>query len=52
MSDMNVGIVGLGWVAGAHIETFKTVFRAETSQRSAPDVNTTKQHWKQSLAHR
>ena len=25
MSDMNVGIVGLGWVAGAHIETFKTV---------------------------
>lgn len=25
MSDLNVGIVGLGWVAGAHIETFKTV---------------------------
>ena len=25
MSDMNVGIVGLGWVAGAHIETFKAV---------------------------
>ncbi len=25
MSELNVGIVGLGWVAGAHIETFKTV---------------------------
>jgi len=25
MSDYNVGIVGLGWVAGAHIETFKSV---------------------------
>jgi len=25
MSDLNVGIVGLGWVAGAHIEAFKTV---------------------------
>ena len=25
MSDLNVGIVGLGWVAGAHIETFKAV---------------------------
>ena len=25
MSDKNVGIVGLGWVAGAHIETFKAV---------------------------
>jgi predicted dehydrogenase len=25
MSDLNVGIVGLGWVAGAHIETFKNV---------------------------
>lgn len=25
MSDLNVGIVGLGWVAGAHIETFKSV---------------------------
>jgi len=25
MSDLRVGIVGLGWVAGAHIETFKNV---------------------------
>lgn len=25
MSDLSVGIVGLGWVAGAHIETFKSV---------------------------
>lgn len=25
MNDLNVGIVGLGWVAGAHIETFKSV---------------------------
>ena len=25
MRDLNVGIVGLGWVAGAHIETFKHV---------------------------
>lgn len=25
MSDLRVGIVGLGWVAGAHLETFKSV---------------------------
>ena len=25
MSDLRIGIVGLGWVAGAHIETFKHV---------------------------
>lgn len=25
MREFNVGIVGLGWVAGAHIETFKSV---------------------------
>jgi len=25
MGDMNVGVVGLGWAAGAHIETFKHV---------------------------
>ena len=31
MSEMNVGIVGLGWVAGAHIETFKTVSGARVS---------------------
>lgn len=31
MSDLNVGIVGLGWVAGAHIETFKSVNGAQVS---------------------
>ncbi len=31
MSELNVGIVGLGWVAGAHIETFKTVSGARVS---------------------
>jgi len=25
MEELNVGILGLGWVAGAHIETFKSV---------------------------
>ena len=25
MGDLNVGVVGLGWVSGAHIETFKAV---------------------------
>lgn len=25
MSDLKVGIVGMGWVAGAHVETFKNV---------------------------
>jgi hypothetical protein len=25
MSDLNVGVVGLGWVAGAHIDTFRAV---------------------------
>ena len=29
MKDLNVGIVGLGWVAGAHIETFKSVEGAQ-----------------------
>ena len=29
MSQLNVGIVGLGWVAGAHIETFKAVKGAD-----------------------
>ena len=28
MGDMKVGVVGLGWAAGAHIETFKHVDRA------------------------
>lgn len=31
MSDLKVGIVGLGWVAGAHIETFKAVAGADVT---------------------
>ncbi len=31
MSDLNIGIVGLGWVAGAHIETFKNVQGAQVT---------------------
>ncbi len=31
MADLNVGIVGLGWVAGAHIETFKNVKGAKVT---------------------
>src|SRR4029078_12674896 len=31
MADLNVGIVGLGWVAGAHIETFKNVRGAKVT---------------------
>ena len=31
MGDLNVGIVGLGWVAGAHIETFKNVTGANVT---------------------
>ena len=31
MSDLNIGIVGLGWVAGAHIETFKAVSGANVT---------------------
>ncbi|MEW5974395.1 MAG: Gfo/Idh/MocA family oxidoreductase [Acidobacteriota bacterium] len=31
MSELNVGIVGLGWVAGAHIETFKSVEGAKVT---------------------
>ncbi|MBW3630992.1 MAG: Gfo/Idh/MocA family oxidoreductase, partial [Gemmatimonadetes bacterium] len=31
MGDLNVGIVGLGWVAGAHIETFKKVTGANVT---------------------
>ena len=29
MTKIRIGIVGLGWVAGAHIETFKKVVGAE-----------------------
>jgi predicted dehydrogenase len=31
MSDLNIGLVGLGWVAGAHIETFKSVTGANVT---------------------
>ena len=39
MSDLNVSIVGLGWVAGAHVEMFKTVERA-----SAPAICSRRDH--------
>src|SRR5437773_11593003 len=31
VGDLRVGIVGLGWVAGAHIETFKSVNGAKAT---------------------
>ena len=31
MTDLNVGLVGLGWVAGAHINTFKKVAGANVT---------------------
>jgi predicted dehydrogenase len=31
MDDLNIGIVGLGWVAGAHIEAFKSVQGADVT---------------------
>lgn len=31
MSELRIGIVGLGWVAGAHIETFKHVTNARVT---------------------
>lgn len=40
MSELNVGVVGLGWVAGAHIETFRKVQGARVtavSSRRKPD---------------
>ena len=40
MHDLNVGVVGLGWVAGAHIETFKFVRGATvTAVCSRRDLN-------------
>lgn len=40
MSDLKIGIVGLGWVAGAHIETFKSVEGAAvTAVCSRRDLN-------------
>jgi predicted dehydrogenase len=31
LNELNVGVVGLGWVAGAHIETFKSVEGAKVT---------------------
>ena len=31
MGDLRIGVVGLGWVAGAHIETFKSVKGAKVT---------------------
>lgn len=31
MSDLKVGVVGLGWVAGAHIETFRNIDGADVT---------------------
>jgi predicted dehydrogenase len=31
MSELKIGIVGLGWVAGAHLETFKQVKGAKVA---------------------
>ena len=31
MGNLNVGIVGLGWVAGAHIEAFKAISEADVT---------------------
>jgi predicted dehydrogenase len=48
MSDLSVGIVGLGWVAGAHIETFKHVqgarVRAVCSRRKHDPAALEKQY--------
>ena len=40
MSDLRIGVVGLGWVAGAHIETFKNVDGANVTAWSARAVRT------------
>lgn len=32
MSELNIGVVGLGWVAGAHIQTFKDVRGARVTR--------------------
>jgi predicted dehydrogenase len=48
MRELNVGIVGLGWVAGAHIETFKNVKGARVttvcSRRKLEDAAVTAQY--------
>jgi len=48
MRDLNLGVVGLGWVAGAHIETFKSVqganMRAVCSRRKLSESDLVKQY--------
>src|SRR5712664_4223372 len=48
MRDLNVGVVGLGWVAGAHIETFKSVQGANVigvcSRRELKESDLAKQY--------
>ena len=48
MSELNIGIVGLGWVAGAHIETFKKVAGANVtaicSRRELDEAQLAKQY--------
>src|SRR5215510_6419916 len=48
MRDLNVGVVGLGWVAGAHIETFKSVQGAKVtavcSRRKLSESDLVKQY--------
>jgi predicted dehydrogenase len=47
MREFNIGIVGMGWVAGAHIETFKHVNGANVtavcSRRSLDAAELSKQ---------
>ncbi len=48
MKDWNIGIVGLGWVAGAHIEAFKAVQGASVtavcSRRELDETELEKQY--------
>lgn len=48
MNELNVGIVGLGWVAGAHIETFRSVQGARVaavcSRRELNEADLEKQY--------
>jgi hypothetical protein len=38
MGDLRVGVVGLGWAAGAHIETFRLIFAADRSAKKREPV--------------
>ncbi len=52
MSELSVGIVGLGWVAGAHIETFKSVKGAQVTavcSRRKPDAAAIEKQYGQPL---